>query len=196
VIGAAFAITTVVYLALAAVTVAVLGGGAGTGVPLAGLLSRAIGGSGSARRRRDRGAADDRHRERLPGRRRDAGADADRRARAGLPALVPRRDGGLRRGRVAADRVGDGVGRAAVRVSSAFFLVVYLGCMAAAYRLLGGAARVAAVVAAGAIAVVLGYARWAAVPALVVAVGAALSARSTAQVFALGRPSRAARDSR
>ena len=195
VIGAAFAITTVVYLALAAVTVAVLGGGAGTSVPLAGLLSRAIGGSGSAVAAGTAvlltiGTAN----AYLAG-----GATLARTLTGGRGPAFPRwfLAAMAASGVAGLALIGSGTVSvaAAVRVSSAFFLVVYLGCMVAGYRLLGGAARVAAVVAAGAITVVLGYARWAAVPALVIAVGAALSGPAAAQVAALGRPSRPARDS-
>jgi amino acid efflux transporter len=45
IIGAAFAVTAVIYLGLAVVTVAVLGARAGTGVPLADLLDVALGGA-------------------------------------------------------------------------------------------------------------------------------------------------------
>jgi amino acid efflux transporter len=46
VIGTALAVTTVLYLGLAIAAIAVLGRGAATDVPLAGLLTRAIGGEG------------------------------------------------------------------------------------------------------------------------------------------------------
>jgi amino acid efflux transporter len=47
VIGTALAVTTAIYLALAVTTIAVLGRGAATDVPLAALLARAAGGDGS-----------------------------------------------------------------------------------------------------------------------------------------------------
>ncbi|HST65853.1 MAG TPA: amino acid permease [Mycobacteriales bacterium] len=169
VIGAAFAITIVIYLALAAVTVAALGTGAGTAVPMAELLSRASGGSG----------------------------DAVAAATAVLLTIVTVNaylTGGATLARTLTARpgpdfprwflaaiVGSGavgsvlLGSGAVSVAaglgvpSACFLIVYLGCMASAYRVLSGAARVAAVAAAVAIVVVLRYAGWAALlPALVV----------------------------
>jgi amino acid efflux transporter len=66
---------------------------------------------------------------------------------------------------------------AAASVPSAFFLVVYLGCMVSAYRILTGRARVAATVAAVAILVVLAYARWSALPALLVVAATAVFRR-------------------
>ncbi len=184
VIGAAFAITTVMYLALAAVTVAALGTGAGTAVPLAGLLSRGIGGAGPAVAAGAAvlltvGTAN----AYLAG-----GATLARALTGGrgpefppwfLAAMVV--SGGAGLGLIGSGTVPVAAG---VSVPSAFFLVVYLGCMTSAFRILGGAARVAAVVATGAIAVVLGYAGWAALPAaLVVAASAVPSRRGRRRVL-------------
>lgn len=170
VIGAAFGVTVVVYLALAAVTVAALGAGAGTTVPMAELLDRAIGGSGAA----------------------VAAATAVLLTIATVNAYLT---GGATLARTLTARPGPDFPRwflgavalsglagsallgtgalsvaAGLGVPSACFLVVYLGCMISAYRVLPGSARVAAVVAAVAIVVVLAYAgRAALVPALVVA---------------------------
>jgi len=181
VIGAAFAITIVVYLALAAVTVAALGPAAGTSVPMAELLSRAIGGSGDA----------------------VAAAAAVLLTVATVNAYLT---GGASLARTLTARPGPDFPRwflaaivvsgvagsallgtgalsvtAGLSVPSACFLVVYLGCVASAYRVLPGAVRVAAVVAAVAIVVVLGYAGWATLlPALVVAASAVPSRRPPA----------------
>ncbi len=60
---------------------------------------------------------------------------------------------------------------ALVAIPTTLFLVVYLGSMVAAVRILRGPARWAAVPAAGAVAVMLAYCGWAlAVPALVAAI--------------------------
>ena len=175
VIGLAFASTTAVYLALAAVTIAVLGPGAGTAVPMAELLSRAVGGHGSAVAAATAvvltiatvnayltGGA-------MLARSLTGGREFPRWFLAAIviasaPGLVL-----LGTGRLAVT--------AAVSVPSAFFLVVYLGCMVSAYRILTGRVRIAAAIAAVAIVVVLAYARWSALPALLVVLAAAVIRR-------------------
>ncbi|HEY6745040.1 MAG TPA: amino acid permease [Mycobacteriales bacterium] len=181
VIGAAFGLTTVIYLALAAVTVAALGAGAATTVPMAELLSRAIGGSAAAvaaaaavlltlatvNAYLTGGAALARTLTARPG------PDFPRWF---LGAIVVSGAAGSALLGTGALSVAAGLG-----VPSACFLVVYLGCMLSAYRVLPGPVRVAAVVAAVAIVVVLAYAgRAALVPALVVAASALRRRRATA----------------
>ena len=188
VIGIAFAITTVVYLALAAVTVAVLGSGAGTTVPMAALLSRAVGDHGGTVAAATAvvltiatvnayltGGA-------MLARSLTGGREFPRWF---LTAIVVASGPGL---------VLLGTGRlsvtAAVSLPSAFFLVVYLGCMVSAYRVLTGWVRGAAAVAGAAIVVVLAYARWSALPALVVVLAAAVVRRRVPVVPSLSPASR------
>jgi amino acid efflux transporter len=180
VIGAAFGITIVVYLALAAVTVAALGADAGTTVPMAELLRRAIGGSG------DQVAAAAAVLLTI------ATVNAYLTGGATLARTLTARPGPdfprwFLAAVIASGAAGSvllGTGAVSVTaflgVPSACFLVVYLGCMVSAYRVLSGAARAAAVAAAVAIGVVLAYAGWAALlPALVVAGSAVPSRRAT-----------------
>ncbi|WP_206700204.1 APC family permease [Actinomadura sp. RB99] len=190
VVGAAFAVTAVLYLALAAATVGVLGPRAGSSVPLAGLLEVAVGGSGRAiaaagavvltlaatnayltgatamasalagtRRGRSGGTS--------------AGtADGTGRGRtAGLVAAIAA-TGGLLLGLAGSGLVGTAQ---FVAVPTALFLVVYLGCMAAAVRILSGPVRVAAAVACVAVVQLLLFSGWAALLAAAVAVTAAAS---------------------
>jgi amino acid efflux transporter len=183
VIGAAFAATTLIYLALAAATVAVLGTGAGTAVPVADLLTRGIGRGGDAVAAGAAvlltvGAAN----AYLAG-----GATLAR-------TLTTRRGPDFPRwflvvlvvsGLTGLGLIGTGTVSVATAVSvpSAFFFVVYLACMASAVRVLAGPFRVAAVVASGAILVVLAYARYAVIPvAAVVAVSVLLSRRRLAGI--------------
>ncbi|MGI5323651.1 APC family permease [Actinomadura nitritigenes] len=186
VVGAAFAVTAVLYLALAAATVGVLGPRAGSSVPLAGLLEVAVGGSGRAI------AA--------------AGAvvltlAATNAYLTGATAMASAL-AGTKRGRTGATSGGTGRGRTAglvaaiaatgglllglagsglvgtaqfVAVPTALFLVVYLGCMAAAVRVLSGPVRVAAAVACVAVVQLLLFSGWAALLAAAVAVTAAAS---------------------
>ena len=172
VVAIALAVTTVLYLGLAIATIGVLGPRAATDVPLAGLLSHAIGAAGpdiaavaaivltlGATNAYINGAA----------------AMAGQLSRAA--------SGGRGRGPVlrllaaitAAGLlliIGYGlriVGTAAlVAVPTALFLAVYLGAMTAAARVLPGPVRLAALPAALAVTAMLGFCGWAlAVPAAV-----------------------------
>ena len=168
----ALAVTTALYLGLAVATISVLGPRAATDVPLAALLSQAVGPAG-----------------------RDVAAVAavvltigainayisGAAAVAGqLAHTVPSRRRGAPRLRLLAAVAAAGlllitlyglriVGAAAlVAVPTALFLTVYLGAMAAAARVLRGPARLAALPGALAVAVMLGFCGWAlAMPAAV-----------------------------
>ena len=196
VVGITLAVTSVLYLGLAVVTIAVLGSGGGSMAPLADLLRHAIGPAGTAagavaaivltlgavnayvngaaamtgrllggrdpRRpagiataaaRPTAGEADGR-RHRPPGRLLLLAAIAG----AGLPLIALY-----------------GVGLVSpvslVAIPTTLFLTVYLGSMLAATRVLHGLARLAAVPATAATAVMLAYCGWAlAVPAAIIAV--------------------------
>jgi amino acid efflux transporter len=182
VVGAAFAVTAVLYLALAAATVGVLGPRAGSSVPLAGLLEVAVGGSGRAIAAAGAVvltlAATNAY---LTGATAMASALAG--TRRGRSSETPGETAeGTGRGRtaglVAAIAATGGllVGTAQfVAVPTALFLVVYLGCMAAAVRILSGPVRVAAAVACVAVVQLLLFSGWAALLAAAVAVTAAAS---------------------
>jgi amino acid efflux transporter len=174
VIGAAFAVTAVVYLALAAVTVAALGPAAGTEVPLADLLALGWGRAGPAV------AAVAALMLTL------GTVNAYVTGGAGLARSLTRGPGGrvlprwfvtamVAAGVAALGLLGTGVVplARALAVTSAFFLVVYLGCMVAAVRLLTGPLRVAAASAGLLIVVVLAFTGWAVLPAVVVALASA-----------------------
>jgi amino acid efflux transporter len=181
VIGSALVVTSVLYLALAVVTIGVLGHGAGTSAPLAALLRDAVGPAGTA-------AA--------------AGAavvltlgavNAYVTGAAEMAAaLTSARSGAARSGARPAPRLiaavavsglvliplyGFGLvsSAALVTLPTTLFLVVYLGCMTSAVRILRGPARLAAAPAAVIVAVVLGYCGWSllAPAAVVLAVGLA-----------------------
>ncbi|MFC1408877.1 APC family permease [Streptacidiphilus sp. N1-12] len=173
VIMIAFAVTAVVYLALALATVAVLGDRAGS-VPLADLLRVAVGGAGpviaggaavvltlAATNAYLSGAA---------------ALAADLRSRRG-PARARLGSRRLQWGIVVTGAVmltGTGTGLITTAQMVAFpttlFLVVYLGCTAAAVRLLSGRTRVAAAISCVAVAGVLAFAGWGLLAALVVVV--------------------------
>ncbi|MEU6745675.1 APC family permease [Spirillospora sp. NPDC046719] len=190
VVGAAFAVTAVLYLALAAATVGVLGPRAGSSVPLAGLLEVAVGGSGRAIAAAGAVvltlAATNAYltgatamASALAGTRRGrsgqttgGAADGTGRGRtAGLVAAIAA-TGGLLLGLAGSGLVGTAQ---FVAVPTALFLVVYLGCMAAAVRILSGPVRVAAAVACVAVVQLLLFSGWAALLAAAVAVTAAAS---------------------
>lgn len=174
VIAIAFAVTATAYLAVAAATVGVLGGG--SAVPLTDLLRVAIGSAGpvvaavaavaltlaatnayltgaavlAAELRRPHARA-----RRHPSRRLQLGIAA-----TGALVLLGTAAGVLGTARL-------------VALPTTLFLTVYLGCTAAAARVLAGRTRVVAAVSCGAVALVLVFAGWAlAVAALVAAVGA------------------------
>jgi amino acid efflux transporter len=176
VVAIALAVTTVLYLGLAVVTIGVLGRGAGTLVPLAGLLRSAIGPAGTA------GAAaaaavltlgttnayingaiamaDALFAHRVPA---SAVSGPRRPTRALLAAIAGS-------GLLLLTLYGLGLVSPAslVMVPTSLFLAVYLGCMLAAARALRGKARWAALPAGACVLVMLGYCGWAlAVPAAV-----------------------------
>ncbi|HSS91941.1 MAG TPA: amino acid permease [Streptosporangiaceae bacterium] len=172
VVAIALAVTTVLYLGLAIATIGVLGPRAATDVPLAGLLSHAIGAAGPdiaavAAIVLTLGAT-----------------NAYINGAAAMAGQLSRTASGSRgRGpvlRLLAAITATGllliigyglriVGTAAlVAVPTALFLAVYLGAMTAAARVLRGPVRLAALPAALAVTAMLGFCGWAlAVPAAV-----------------------------
>ncbi|MDG4822991.1 amino acid permease [Asanoa sp. WMMD1127] len=176
VIGIAFAATAVVYLALGVVTVAALGDRAGTEVPLAALLTIALGASGPAVAAVGAvvltvGAV-------LAYM---SGAASLARALRPTEATVPRWMAAaiLVSGAVLIGPLATGWIDLAtlVNVPTTFFLVVYLGCTAAGWRLLHGIPRLCAGVACLAVTVVLAFCGPALLPAALVTVIAAATAR-------------------
>jgi amino acid efflux transporter len=180
VIGIAFAVTTVVYLSLAAVTVAALGPRAGTEVPLAALLSLSFGSAGSAvaagaaialtvgtTNAYFTGGATLARSLTAPGRRRWA----DRLVIPPWLLTVM-----LTAELVATWLLGTGTVpvSAMVTVPSAFFLAVYLGCTVSGWRTLTGAPRTVAAVATVAVAAVLLLTGYALIPALLVTAATAI----------------------
>ena len=163
VVGAAFAITAVIYLALAVVTVAALGERAGTGRPVTLLLVLSIGPAGQI----------------------VAAVAALLLTLGAVNAYVTggvalaRTLGGRSRtftvglavaGLVILGLIGSGLVPVAdaVAVPVSFLLIVYLGCVLSAARTMRGGMRPIALVAAAAIVVILGYAGVAALPAILV----------------------------
>jgi amino acid efflux transporter len=173
VVAITLAVTSALYLGLAVVTIAVLGPGAATIVPLADLLERAAGPAGTAvaagaavvltlgaTNAYINGAAT--MADHLSGTRR-ANGGARRPAPRFLAAIAAS-------GLLLITLYGIGLVSPAslVAIPTSLFLAVYLASMAAAARVLRGPARWAAVPAAAAVAVMLAYCGWAlAVPALV-----------------------------
>jgi len=194
VVGITLAVTSVLYLGLAVVTIAVLGSGGGSMAPLADLLRHAIGPAGTAAgavaaivltlgavNAYVNGAAAMTGRL-LGGRgpRRPAGTAAARPAAGEADGRRPRPPGRLLLlAAIAATGLPlialYGVGLVSpvslVAIPTTLFLTVYLGSMLAATRVLHGLARLAAVPATAATAVMLAYCGWAlAVPAAIIAV--------------------------
>ena len=171
-VAIALAVTTALYLGLAVATISVLGPRAATDVPLAALLSHAIGAAGPAAAAvaaivltigavnayiSGAGAIAGQLAPAVPGSRRPAPMLwlLTAIAAAGLLLITVY---GLRI--VAAAEL--------VAVPTALFLTVYLGAMAAAVRLLCGPARLAALPGALAVGVMLGFCGWVlAIPAAV-----------------------------
>jgi len=170
-VAIALAVTTVLYLGLAVATISVLGPSAATDIPLAALLSHAIGTAGpdaaavaaivltlGATNAYINGAAS------LAGqlvsaRGRRSGARVRLLTATGVAGLLLITLYGLRM-----------VGTAAlVAVPTVLFLTVYLAAMAAAVRVLRGRVRLAAVPAGVAVAVMLGFCGWALVLPVAVA---------------------------
>jgi amino acid efflux transporter len=181
VIGIALAVTSVLYLGLAIATIGVLGmGGSGgmggaTGAPLAALLRDAMGTAGTvaaavaavlltlgAVNAYVSGAAE-MTRELT---RRGAAAPGAGPARPAPRFLAAVALSGLTV--IALYGLGLASPAALVALPTTLFLVVYLGCMTSAVRVLRGPARLAAAPAAVIVAIVLGYCGWALLaPALV-----------------------------
>jgi amino acid efflux transporter len=192
VIAIALAVTTVLYLGLAIATISVLGPRAATDVPLAGLLSHAIGAAGhgvaavtaivltlGATNAYINGAA-------------AMSGQLVRCARGGRAASpVSRLLGAITAaGLLLITLYGLRVVSTAalVAVPTTLFLAVYLGAMVAAARVLRGWSRRAAVPAAVAVVAMLGFCGWAiAMPAAIaVAVGVRARARARAHVTRQG----------
>jgi amino acid efflux transporter len=189
VIGVALAVTSVLYLGLAVATTSVLGAAAGTSAPLAALLRHAAGPAGPAA----------------------AAAAAVVLALGAVNAYVSggaEMAGTLTRRPVAPRFLvvvavsglsvialyGAGLASPAALVAlpTALFLVVYLGCLTSAARVLRGPARWAAAPAAVIVTVVLGYCGWALLAPLAV-VTAVCSVRPAGAVLRrLRGPRRAA----
>jgi amino acid efflux transporter len=185
VIAIAFAITAVLYVALAGATVAVLGAHAGSAVPLADLLRVAVGSAGPVIAAVAAVVLT---------------LAATNAYLSGAAALAAHLRGGPAPGRVARPSrslqvaiavVGVAVlgGQAAglvttaqlVAVPTAFFLTVYLGCTAAATRILAGRTRAIAAVSCAAVVGVLAFSGWALAVVFLVAVGALLDPGSALQ---------------
>ena len=188
VVGITLAVTSVLYLGLAVVTIAVLGTGGGSMAPLAELLRRAIGPAGTAAgavaaivltlgavNAYVNGAAAMTGRL-LGGPRRPAGtaarpaaAEANGRRPGRLLLLAAIAGTGLPL--IALYGVGLVSPVSLVAIPTTLFLTVYLGSMLAATRVLRGLARLAAIPATAATAIMLAYCGWAlAVPAAIIAV--------------------------
>jgi amino acid efflux transporter len=206
VIGAALAVTTVLYLGVAIATVSVLGTGAGTTAPFAALLRAAVGPAGTAAaavaaavltlgsvNAYVTGAAEMAV-ELTRSRRRDRPGAGGSRLSPGLLAAI------AVSGLALISLYGAGLASpvALVTLPAALFLVVYLGCMTSAARILRGPARWAAAPAALVVAGILAYCGWslAAPGAVILAVGLArpltraaraVSRRRTAAAHASGQ---------
>src|SRR5580693_9392633 len=186
-VAIALAVTTVVYLGLAVATISVLGPSAATDIPLAALLSHAIGTAGpdaaavaaivltlGATNAYISGAAS------LAGQLVSAGG---RRSGARVRLLTATGVAGLLLITLYGLRM---VGTAAlVAVPTVLFLTVYLSAMAAAVRVLRGRVRLAALPAGLAVAVMLGFCGW----ALLLPLGIALA---IFRPLAVGRRERSA----
>jgi amino acid efflux transporter len=165
VVAVALALTSVVYLGLAVATISVLGPRAVSDVPLAGLLSQAIGGAGrylaaataialtlgATNAYVNGAAAMAGHLARDTQRSRAARPMRWLLAAIGAAGLLLISLYGLRLVSTAA----------LVAVPTTLFLAVYLGAMVSAARVLRGPVRLAALPAALAVVVVLGFCGWA-----------------------------------
>lgn len=183
VIGSALAVTSVLYLGLAIATISVLGTGAGISAPLAALLRDAAGPAGGvaaavaavvltlgAVNAYVTGATEMAVELTRPGGDRPAAGAVTRPAPRFLAAIAAS-------GFALISLYGLGLvsPAALVAIPTTLFLVVYLGCMASAARVLHGPARLAAAPAAVIVAVVLAFCGWALLAplALILAVGCA-----------------------
>jgi amino acid efflux transporter len=187
VIGAAFGVTAVLYLALAVTTIAVLGPAAGTDVPLASLLVRAVGQAGrvaaavaavvltiGAVNAYLSGAAAMARRLTEEARGAGAGRGAGNQRVLAACALV----GLVVIALYTAKLVNT---TQLIGLPTTLFLVVYLGCTVSGGRTLHGWARGAAVGAALAVLVVLAFCGWPLVLAGLVAAAAAVTGRAASR---------------
>jgi amino acid efflux transporter len=203
VIGIALAVTSLLYLGLAVTTVAVLGSGAGTSAPLAALLREAAGPAGTpaaavaavvltlgAVNAYFSGAAAMTRTLTRPGRGgRAGGGDEGTRPAPGFLAAVA----GVGLTLIALYGAGLASPAALVAVPTTLFLVVYLGCMASAVRVLRGPARWAAAPAAVIVALVLAFCGWALLGPVAVTAAVLAGPRARRRVRAARRRVRATR---
>jgi amino acid efflux transporter len=213
VIGTALAVTSVLYLGLAVATISVLGARAGASAPLAALLRDAAGpaGTGAAAvaavvltlgsvNAYVTGAA-----EMAVELTRSAGArPATGTAEPATAAPTATAAAARPTPRFLAAVAGSGLAlislyglglaspAALVAIPTTLFLVVYLGCMTSAVRVLRGPARLAAAPAAVIVAVVLAYCGWALLAPLAV-IAAAAAARPLAAAARAARGGRVSR---
>jgi amino acid efflux transporter len=165
VIGSALAVTSVLYLGLAVATVSVLGTGSVSSAPLAALLRDAAGPAGTAAaavaavvltlgavNAYVTGATEMAVELTRPGRARTAAEPATRPAPRLIAAIAA---SGL--ALISLYGLGLVSPAALVTIPTTLFLVVYLGCMVSAARVLRGPARLAAAPAAVIVAVVLAF---------------------------------------
>ncbi|HEX4224243.1 MAG TPA: amino acid permease [Pseudonocardiaceae bacterium] len=158
VIGIAFGVTAVIYLALAVATIGALGHDAGGDAPLSALLRVAIGSAGpaiaavcavvltlAATNAYLAGAA-----ELVASLRGRAGRSSGLQLGIGLVGLLM----------LGSAALGWTDTTALVTIPTTLFLLVYLGCTAAAVRLLPGSSRVAAAISCAAVGGVLVFAGW------------------------------------
>ena len=179
VIGTALVVTSVLYLGLAIATISVLGNGAGISAPLAALLRDAAGPAGAAAAAvaavvltlgsvnayvtgaveltRSRGAG--------------TGAGQARRPAPGLLTAIALSGLAL----ISLYGLGLASPAALVALPTTLFLVVYLGCMTSAARMLRGPARWAAAPAAVVVAAILAYCGWALLAPLAVILAVCLA---------------------
>ncbi len=197
VVGIALAVTSAAYLGLAIATVSVLGSGAGTSAPLAALLRTAVGPAGTAAaavaavvltlgavNAYVTGAAA------MSGELARPAGSADTAAAASAARPAPRFLAAIACfgfALIALYGLGLASPAALVAIPTTLFLVVYLGCMTSAVRVLSGRARLAAAPAAVVVAVVLGYCGWALLAPLAVAVAALLARPLATAVRTRGR---------
>jgi amino acid efflux transporter len=195
-VAIALAVTTALYLGLAVATISVLGPHAATDVPLAALLSHAIGAAGpdvaavaavvltiGAINAYISGAAA------IAGQLAPA-VPGSRRTAPKLWLLAAIAAAGLLLITAYGLRIVAAAGL--VAVPTALFLTVYLGAMAAAARLLHGPARLAALPGALAVTVMLGFCGWALVIPGAVALAAVWRPRAAARrERSIARPARA-----
>ncbi len=201
VVGIALAVTSTAYLGLAIATVGVLGTGAGTSTPLAALLRTAVGPAGTAAAAAAAvvltlgavnayvtGAAAMTGELTRPA---DGGSPGSGTAAAGTGARPAPRFllsiAAFGFALIALYGLGLASPAALVAIPTTLFLVVYLGCMISAVRVLRGRARLAAAPAAAVVVVVLGYCGLALLAPLVVALATLVARPLAAALRTRGR---------